>query len=234
MHAGIMSVDGYDLLAPREYMSALFLVGSAHGGVELVNSTETVKQELFLKNLPLLGMMGGKYIISGLPLKSPQLTLIKEGRASAYDLPIYIYENSTALPRVYFAKNVVEFQGASIKDMLSTKGLDFGRYTYLDCRGCTEGRPIKILGGSLGIRSLKNGLFNLVVDTKDGRWVVVSESFLPGWRASIDGKNVGVIKANGLYMAIFVPAGEHEVTFEYNGIIGEATILKKLGVIKEK
>jgi hypothetical protein len=214
-------------------MSALFLLGSGHGGVDLADTTEAVKQELFLKHIPLLGMMGGKYIISGLPLKSLQLTLIKEERITAYNLPIYIYKNSTALPRVYFAESLVELPGVSIGDIVDTKGQDFKQHTYLDCRGCTEGRPTKTSEGRIGILSLKNGLFDLAVDTKEGRWMVISESFLPGWRADIDGSEATIVRANGLYMAVEIPKGEHRVTLEYNGIIGEADILKKLGIIKK-
>lgn len=221
MYARAVSVDGYDLLASREYISALFLVGSGYGGVELAASTDTVKQELFLKHIPLLGMMGGKYIISGLPLKSPELTLVKEERVTVYDLPIYIYENSTALPRVYLAEKVVELPGVSIKDIVNSKGQNFKHYTYLDCQGCTDGKPAKISGGNLGVRSLKNGLFDLVIDTKDGRWVVVSESFLPGWQATVDGVPAALVRANGLYMAIFVPAGEHSINIHYDGILSE-------------
>ncbi|NWO45135.1 YfhO family protein [Klebsiella pneumoniae] len=64
--------------------------------------------------------------------------------------------------------------------------------------------------------------------------MVISESFLRVWQAKVDGLEATIVRANGLYMAVEIPKGEHRVMLEYNGIIGEAGILKKLGIIKNR
>jgi hypothetical protein len=53
------------------------------------------------------------------------------------------------------------------------------------------------------------------VDSKTNGWLVLSDVWYPGWRASIDGKSANVIKADYLFRAIQVEAGEHLITFNY-------------------
>jgi uncharacterized membrane protein YfhO len=45
--------------------------------------------------------------------------------------------------------------------------------------------------------------------------LVVSQSWLPGWTATIDGKTVPVVRADGIVQAVPVPAGAHHVTLNY-------------------
>jgi hypothetical protein len=42
-------------------------------------------------------------------------------------------------------------------------------------------------------------------------WLVVSESFYPGWRATVDGAPVDLARANVAFMAVPVPAGQHDL-----------------------
>jgi hypothetical protein len=46
-------------------------------------------------------------------------------------------------------------------------------------------------------------------------WLVLLESYDPGWRAWVDGRAVPVYPANGLFQAIAVPAGVHRVRWVY-------------------
>lgn len=46
-------------------------------------------------------------------------------------------------------------------------------------------------------------------------YLVLSEPFAPGWRASVDGRTVALLPANGLFSAVYLPPGEHEVTRAY-------------------
>jgi hypothetical protein len=46
-------------------------------------------------------------------------------------------------------------------------------------------------------------------------WLVLSDVWYPGWQARIDGKVVPILRANYLFRAVRVEAGEHEVNFSY-------------------
>lgn len=46
-------------------------------------------------------------------------------------------------------------------------------------------------------------------------YVVLSDLWSPEWRATLDGEQVDVLRANGVFRAVAVPAGRHEVRFSY-------------------
>ena len=46
-------------------------------------------------------------------------------------------------------------------------------------------------------------------------FVVLRDSFDPSWRATVDGAPAQVVRANGLYRAVSIPAGRHVIRFRY-------------------
>jgi hypothetical protein len=49
-----------------------------------------------------------------------------------------------------------------------------------------------------------------------GGFVVVSDTFAPGWRATLDGKPAPLLRADFAFRAVAVPPGEHDVAMEYD------------------
>jgi hypothetical protein len=45
--------------------------------------------------------------------------------------------------------------------------------------------------------------------------LVLTDSFYPGWRASVDGVETEILRANAVHRAVRLPAGSHRVIFEY-------------------
>jgi uncharacterized membrane protein YfhO len=46
-------------------------------------------------------------------------------------------------------------------------------------------------------------------------FVVFSERYAPGWKATVDGESVQVVRVNGLLRGVCVPSGKHTVAFAY-------------------
>jgi uncharacterized membrane protein YfhO len=53
------------------------------------------------------------------------------------------------------------------------------------------------------------------VSTTGPAYLVVTETWFPGWRASVDGRETTVLRANHAFRAVWVPGGEHEVEFRF-------------------
>jgi hypothetical protein len=219
--------DGYEPFISGDLQHVLALLGSNYSSEELVkNIPIEERKELLYSHLDVLGMMAGKYIITGVELTHPDLRLLGTPHGSAYDTPFNVYEYRKALPRVYLAKNVESIPHSTVMELIEA-GKKFLHTTYLDCEACGD---MAIIPGTLKIQAMDSGYFDLLVEGKGAQWLVVSEQLLPGWKVRLDGRKVNVVRANGMYMAINVPAGSHRVTMEYEGILGEARLLKLIGL----
>ena len=53
------------------------------------------------------------------------------------------------------------------------------------------------------------------VDAKRDGYLVLLDSYYPGWKAEVDGRAVPIERADYLFRAVFVTQGEHTVTFSY-------------------
>jgi hypothetical protein len=69
--------------------------------------------------------------------------------------------------------------------------------------------------GSTSVTSYTPGHIVVQADARRTSLLVVSESFYPGWRASIDGRPTGILRANYLSQGIIVPEGKHTVELSY-------------------
>jgi len=51
--------------------------------------------------------------------------------------------------------------------------------------------------------------------SKTNQWLLLTDSYYPGWKAYIDGKLTKILRANFTFRAIPVPAGNHTIIFSY-------------------
>ena len=65
----------------------------------------------------------------------------------------------------------------------------------------------------------------LQVDLPAPGVLVVSNSWYPGWRATVDGQPVPMLRANLLFRAVALPAGVHDVIFEFKPTGGRAGLV---------
>ncbi len=82
-----------------------------------------------------------------------------------------------------------------------------------------EAPPITLTGDSLtGTVTWVERLNNrhvLSVQSSSAALLVVADNWYPAWKATVDGVDAPVLRANHTLRAVPVPAGQHEVVFTY-------------------
>jgi hypothetical protein len=48
-----------------------------------------------------------------------------------------------------------------------------------------------------------------------GGWLMISNTWYPGWKAFLDGVEIPIYRADFLFMAVEIPSGEHDLTLKY-------------------
>ena len=56
---------------------------------------------------------------------------------------------------------------------------------------------------------------SIIISSSEAGWVVISDTWFPGWRAELDGIRVPIFRANYLFKAIKIPSGKHKIDIEY-------------------
>ena len=64
---------------------------------------------------------------------------------------------------------------------------------------------------------VRAGVNTIVVQVKQGGegWLVLMDTWYPGWAARIDGEPAEIVRAEYLFKSVCVPEGPHQVVFEY-------------------
>jgi hypothetical protein len=69
--------------------------------------------------------------------------------------------------------------------------------------------------GSVKIQTDRPGHFAVTTDCPSAQLLIVNESFYTGWKATIDGQVVDVLRANGDFLGVLVRAGQHEIRLTF-------------------
>ena len=62
----------------------------------------------------------------------------------------------------------------------------------------------------------KSDSLTVQVTTDHPSWLVLADTYYSGWSATVDGVATDIQQANLMFRAVQVPAGAHEVQFEYH------------------
>ncbi len=57
--------------------------------------------------------------------------------------------------------------------------------------------------------------YDIFVTTDSPAFLIVSENSYPGWEAKVDSKPVEILKAYGIFKAVYIQPGQHEVQFRF-------------------
>ncbi|HJP31280.1 MAG TPA: YfhO family protein [Candidatus Latescibacteria bacterium] len=173
--------------------------------------------QLLVAIQPLLNLVNARYIVTPRPM---ELTADAFPEVSASE-GVRLYSNPGALPWFQLLSHaVVMEEEGEILQFLRDGRLDLREVVVL------EGPPQISLPGPEADRSgdsvtpveydYHDGVIRVKTQATGARMLVVSDNYHPNWEATIDGDAVEIVRANYVWRAVPVPAGEHDVEFTYH------------------
>jgi hypothetical protein len=148
---------------------------------------------------------------------------------SLFREPIRLFGVPEPLPRAYAVGGARIADGPAALAALLDPSFDPGREVVLPA-----GEPIAVppsLQATTRVAVLRPDLVRVEAELSGPAFVVLVETYDPGWRASVDGRAVPVLRANHAFRAVRAPAGRHVVEFIYRppsvvaGLVISATAL---------
>ncbi len=197
----IHTVAGKDQLFPkwyREYCS-------------LIEPQSNLSHVVFDKTTsPYLDLLSVRYVLTHSEAEAPtgcRLIASSEG--------LSLFENSKALPRAFIAGAAIAVKSdADSLAAVGSSGFDPKSEVVLFSESIQE-KAAPGVKGSAAIREEKLNSLAIEAESSDDSWLVLTDTYYPGWHAAVDGRSVEVLRANHTMRAVKLPAGRHMVSFEF-------------------
>jgi len=155
--------------------------------------------------LRVASVMDARYIVS--PRELP-LPVVSRG------LEAIIHRNDAALGRAWIVP-----QARAVADSLAAlkdPSLDLHRVVLLES---ADARALSISQYSAGESSItlqdSPNAVTIRAVSEAGGFLVLADTFYPGWQATLDGRPVEILRANFAFRAVALPPGEYTIVFRY-------------------
>jgi hypothetical protein len=132
---------------------------------------------------------------------------------SPFPEPVHVFGVPDPLPRTYAVGGARVADGAAALSVLAAPSFDPRREILVP-----EGSPSTASSSFRGVSRIVSYAPDRVLleaQLTDPGYVVLVDSFDPGWRATVDGERASVTRANVAFRAVSVPRGRHLIEYRY-------------------
>lgn len=193
---GLREAQGGDSLYPLRF---LFFA-------QLANQSKERSNALYFRNpySPLLDIAGVRYMLSKKPLNASKFLSLYEGE-------LFLFENKNSFPRFYLASETLNAINGEKALQLLPSIEDTTKVIVEGGKALHKGIPRY----SITPEEERLGFMKLKIQTDREAYFVVTETFFPGWKAFVDGKEEKVVPADFVFQGVLIPPGEHKLLLAY-------------------
>lgn len=185
----------------------------------------------------LLALANVKYVITSVPLDGSGLELIEKTKPARYwdemtrsdkirvrlkenffGRRVMVYRNTAVLPRWFLAgARFVENQALLMARLRELPVADLGRTALIarEQASAFAGIGVDVPPGRIGVKTYAPDVIRLDVTTTTPAVLVVTNTFSPHWRVTVDGNPAALVPAYGIFWGTPIAAGTHDVQFRY-------------------
>jgi len=127
---------------------------------------------------------------------------------------ITVFENPAVLPRFRFANQLLPASDFPTAKAILLNPARFDPASQTVVEGITS--PETLVSGAIISQKTANNVLSWSVETSGRAFFIVSDTWFPGWTATIDGQPAKIYIANGCVRGLFVPGpGRHEIRMSF-------------------
>lgn len=217
----IFVAEGYDALRIGRYAELIAAVEEGRVPEEYLRSDALFPKKDSENRRKILNLLGIKYILDKddaakgpwdpQPWKYPedryQLIWQKEKWK--------VYENLEALPRAFLVNDYLVLKDdEKIIEKIFSSDFNPSKTVILE-EEIDDFQSAKSDSGKAEIVTYTPNQVKIKVNSESDLLLFFSDSFYPGWRAYLDGRQEKIYRANYAFRVVPVPQGEHQVVFSY-------------------
>ncbi|MGC9334329.1 MAG: oligosaccharide flippase family protein, partial [Anaerolineae bacterium] len=231
---GLQDVRGYDSIIPAQYVQYMRAIEAQH---ELLYNQVAAIYDVEHLSSPLLDLLGVRYVAT-------EGEVLNTDYALVYDGEMRIYENTDVLPRAFALPQAEliseEETTARLASLEPRRAVLLDEATMPDAVPAIADTTWPLVAADV-VTYAGSAVF-VDVEMPGAGWLVLADSYFPGWKAyrsdlyplDDDGQIVGpepavpdpgfepegeeeltIVRADGNFRAVFLPAGAHRVRFKY-------------------
>lgn len=215
---GLFEAQGYDGMTPRRIEEVAGPVGTGRAlqagllenTLALHGSEPLAPARLWVS--PIFDLVGIRYALlpPGTPTTRPEFTVVYDAADGR------IFRNENALPRAFLVGRGRCTADAEARRLIARHAVDFRNELLLaDCDGPAPAAEPPGPAASAHIARYEPRTVAIRVSTDQPAYLVLTDTWYPGWKARVDGGQTRLWRADHAFRAVTVSPGEHLVEFRY-------------------
>ena len=184
-------------------------------------------------SLRLLDLFQVSHLVSSVPIDSSSIVgVYGSDWVQVYQDDVFIYERLAPLPRAYvvYAAEHIEEDARAVGRLLDE---EFPlRHSAITAGSVPLPATPDIAATPARIITYEDTKVVVTVAAERQGLLVLGDQFYPGWQVTVDGRPAPLLRANHIFRAVLLPAGEHEIVFEFRpGVFRLGSLLTLIGTI---